>query len=178
MTNQNKKIQTITRLAILSAVATVLYQIEIPMFGHLKIDPSLIPSLVGGFIISPLGGVVVELIKNLIHLFRTSSAGLGELINFLVGSAVILPVCIVYHKNKTNKSFFIGSALSLLSILTVGAFLNYTLTAPYFAVLGLANPSQEVIMGYVISSLTLNTTKAVITLIPTYFLLPTLNKIK
>lgn len=170
------KTKTLTRIAILSAVAIVLSKISIPMvFGHLKIDPALIPGLIGGFLINPFAGVCIEIIKNIISLFDTTSAGIGELINLLVGTSLILPTCFVYKK---TSNFIISGVVGLVSIITIGALCNYIFTPAYLAVLGLAEPTHTELMGFVTASLLLNFTKALVTLIPVYFILPTLEKIK
>ena len=63
----------------------------IPSF--VKLDISDLPALLGSFALGPVYGVVVELIKNLLHILikGTSSAYVGELFNFTMG-AVMCPV--------------------------------------------------------------------------------------
>lgn len=167
-----QKTKILTRMAILTAIGAVLYRIEVPfMVAHLKIDPSLIPALVGGLMMGPAAGVTVELLKNITHLFVTSTLGVGELINFLVGSSLIIPLSLIYRKNENTKNFVIGSIISFISILTIGAICNYLLTPVFYAVMNLPDPTHEQIMTFVMASFGLNSFKAFITIVPTYFML-------
>ena len=171
------KTKILTRIAILTAIGAVLYKMEIPlMVAHHKIDLSLIPSLVGGMIMGPLVGVLIEFLKGLIELPTSTSAGIGQLINFTVGSSVIIPVCIIYRKFKTKNSFIIGAIISMIVIIIVGALCNYALTPAYMAVLGRPHPTHEEIMVFVSASVLLNTIKGFVTLIPMYFITPILRK--
>ena len=76
MTNQSvsRNKNNITKIAItamLTAVAVVLQYIEMPVPfvpSFLKIDFSDIPELIGAFVISPIYGVIICLLKNIIHL--------------------------------------------------------------------------------------------------------------
>lgn len=173
-----QKIQMMTRIAILTAIGSVLYRIEIPvMVAHLKMDPSVIPSLVGAIMMGPLAGITIELLKNVLHLFSTSTVGVGELINFVVGASIIVPITLIYRKNPNHKTFFIGSALTLISALLIGAICNYLLTPVFYSVMGLGEPSHAEIMGFVGASFALNALKTAVTLIPTYFMLPMMKKL-
>ena len=74
---QKVRIQTrhsLTRLvsvAMLSAVALVLYLLEFPLLPaatYLKMDFSDIPAVFGGVLFGPAYGVLIELIKNLLEM--------------------------------------------------------------------------------------------------------------
>ncbi|MGN1051211.1 MAG: ECF transporter S component, partial [Acutalibacteraceae bacterium] len=89
--NSNTKSAT-TKLvvtALFSAVAIVLQYLEvsIPIVpSFLKLDFSDLPELLGAFAMGPTYGVLICLVKNLVHLLFTSSFGVGELSNFLLGA--------------------------------------------------------------------------------------------
>ena len=72
---QNRKrksmIYMIALTGIMTALAEVLMMLEIPlplMPGFLKYDFSDIPALFAGFACGPVAGVIVEFLKNLIHM--------------------------------------------------------------------------------------------------------------
>jgi riboflavin transporter FmnP len=44
-----------------------------------KFDFSDLPALIGAFAYGPLWGVVIELVKNLLHLTVSSTGGIGSL---------------------------------------------------------------------------------------------------
>ena len=81
--------RAITACAMLTAVSAVLQFLEfsIPIIpSFVKLDLSDIPALIGTFVLGPLYGVVIELVKNIIHLPFGSSLGVGELCNFIFGA--------------------------------------------------------------------------------------------
>ena len=137
--NQSKKllnIKNMTKISILSVIAFILMQIEfpIPIFpSFLKIDLSDLPALVGGFALGPIVGILIELFKNLMHLIQTSTSGVGELANFLVGVALVAPASLIYYRNKIiNKS---GSGLvgCTIGMGIVGGLSNYYILLPFYA---------------------------------------------
>jgi riboflavin transporter FmnP len=68
---RNFDVKKITRIAILAALSTVLFYIGdipiIPAFPHLKISLADIPAAVAAVAMGPVAGIIVELIKNLLH---------------------------------------------------------------------------------------------------------------
>lgn len=172
----NKKTKQITQIALLTALASILYKIEIPMFAHLKIDPSLIPGLVGGVIINPLAGVLIEVFKNLIDLPSSNTMGFGQLINAIVGISVIVPFSLIYK--ETTKSLVIACITTFVSILTIGSACNYFLTEPFLRIVFETEATHEMIMTYVVASFGLNTTKFFVTVAPTVLIVKALKKSK
>ncbi len=143
MEKQNKKsITKLSVIAMLSAVSFALFLLEfpvIPSLGHLKLDFSDIPALIGGIIYGPFAAVVVEFIKNLIELLVKgvgTQMGFGNLMNFIVGCAYVVPFTACYRKfsknSKTIKTILIGSVLGLVSILIFGFIANYFIAPLFF----------------------------------------------
>lgn len=135
--NTNKKLNIYIKIAVLSAIAFILMMFEFPIlpaFPWLKLDISDMPALMGAFAFGPIAGVIIELFKNLLFiLFRgTSTGGVGELANFLIGVSFIVPASIIYHKNKTRKSAIIGMIVGTVSIIIVGILANIYILLPLF----------------------------------------------
>ena len=81
-TRANVRKMTVT--AMLSAVAFVLMFLDtaVPfMPSFIKLDLSELPALIASFALGPVWGVIVCLIKNLLHLTMTQTGGVGELSN-------------------------------------------------------------------------------------------------
>ena len=122
---------------MLSAISFVLFLFEfpvIPSLSHLKLDFSDVPALLAGVIFGPVSAVITELVKNLIELIVKgvgAQMGYGNLMNFLVGCAYVVPFCIFYRKNKNNKGIISGAVVGTVTILVVGFLANY-LIAPLF----------------------------------------------
>jgi riboflavin transporter FmnP len=128
-------IRVMTVSAMLAAVSAVLMFIEfpIPIFpSFLKFDFSDLPALIGAFSFGPIAGLAIELIKNLFHLLRTQTGGVGELANFIVGCALVLPAAIVYRKWKTRRGAVIGIVAGIVVMAIAAAFANYYITLPFF----------------------------------------------
>ena len=146
---QNKKLYSIVASAILGAVGFVLMAIEIsvpimPFF--IKLDFSELPALIASFAYGPLYGAAVCLIKNLLHLFITNTAGVGELANFLMGVFFVVPAGLVYSKMKSRKGALIGSVTGAAVMGVACVFINYFITYPiYYAVL---MPEQVILKAY------------------------------
>jgi riboflavin transporter FmnP len=120
----------------MGVIAFIIMFIEtaVPLFpAFLKIDLSDIPAIITGFALGPVAGVGVELVKNILHLFRTSTGGVGELANFIVGSAYVIPAALIYQKHKTKKTAIIGMLVGTLSMALFGAIANYTFIMPFYA---------------------------------------------
>lgn len=130
----------ITVIALLSALATVLMFIEIPLWfapSFYKIDLSEVPVLIGAFALGPMAGVLIELIKNLLHIVvkGSDSAFVGELANFILGCSLVIPSSIIYLRTKTKKSAMIGLAVGTICFIVAGCLLNAYLLLPTYATL-------------------------------------------
>lgn len=143
---QIKSTNSMVKISILSVIAYVIMLVEIPVFffpGFLQIDFSDLPALIGGLALGPAAGVMVEIIKNLLHFItKNQTGGVGELANFIVGSALILPASIMYMKNKTKKSAMTGMVIGIVAMGIFGALANYFILLPFYAKM---MPIEEII---------------------------------
>ena len=131
---------TITSIAMFSALAGVLMVIELPLFfapPFYKLDFSELPVLICAFSLGPVAGVVCEFLKVLIHLLLkgTSTAFVGDLANFLVGSSFVLPASILYQKLLSKKGAVASLALGTLVMTVFGSLFNAWFLIPRFAVM-------------------------------------------
>lgn len=133
---RNSKLQLITKIGVLSALAALLYLIEfpLPLFpAFLKIDLGDLPAIIGAFALGPWSGVAIELIKNIIHLFvHTSTGGIGEVGNFLTGSAYILAAGFIYLRNKNRKTAIIGLTAGTVVMSLAMCVFNFFILIPVF----------------------------------------------
>lgn len=132
-------IRTIAQISMLSAIATVLMLFEIPLPfapAFYQIDLSEVPVLVGCFVMGPLAGAVIELIKILLNfaINGTITAGVGEAANFLIGCALCVPAGMIYKKNRTRKGAIIGMAIGTVFMAIIGCLLNAYILLPTYAV--------------------------------------------
>lgn len=136
----NKKLyRNIAASGILGALGFVLMLLEFPLPfiipSFIKLDFSEIPALIAAFAYGPVYGIFVCLIKNLLHLFVTTSAGVGELSNFVMGAIFTGVAGIVYQKIHSRKGALIGSLLGALAMAVISIFTNYYIVYPAFVVI-------------------------------------------
>jgi riboflavin transporter FmnP len=123
--------------AMLSAVAFVLQFVEfsVPIMpAFVKLDISDLPALLGTFALGPVYGVVIQLVKNLLHLPFGSSAGVGELCNFLLGGVFAFTAGAVYRRHKSRRNALVGSILGALAMTAISLPLNYFFVYPAYVV--------------------------------------------
>ncbi len=133
---EKTNVTKLTIMAMLAAVAVVLQYLEfvVPLVpSFLKMDLSDIPELIGAFIIGPLGGVVICLVKNLVHLIVSQSGFVGELSNFLLGAVFSLVAGLVYKKHKTKKVAFLACIAAAFAMAAVSLPTNYYIVYPIYA---------------------------------------------
>ncbi|MDE6724943.1 MAG: ECF transporter S component [Ruminiclostridium sp.] len=135
-TRTNTNIRKIAVTAVLAALAAVIQLLEIPVPmlipPFVKLDFSELPALIASFVISPWAGIPVCLVKNLIKLTTTASAGVGELCNFLLGVCMVVPAGLIYHRKKTRKRALIGCIVGCIIASILSVFINYFISYPAF----------------------------------------------
>ena len=131
-TKPRLSVATMTRIAILAAAASILFLIEIPIVAFYKLDLSNIPVLLGAFSMGPVPGVIILALKSAIGLLHSSSAGVGELADFVMGAALIVPAAVFYHQNKNRKNAMIGMAIGTVCMVIAGVLMNKWVMLPFY----------------------------------------------
>lgn len=129
------KIWRMAMIALLSALASVLMALSfsVPfMPSFIKLDFSELPALLAAFSIGPGAGVLVCLIKNLVNLIFTSTGGVGELSNFLLGAAFVLPAGLIYRLKRSRAGALIASGSGALAMAVLSLPMNYFVTYPIY----------------------------------------------
>ncbi len=135
MTNTASRIRKIAVTAMLSAVAAVLMAMSfsVPLMpSFIKMDFSELPALIGAFAYGPLWGVAVCLVKNLINLTMTTTGGVGELANFLIGAAFVAVAGWIYQVKKTRGGALLASLLGAVAGGIASVPINYFITYPFY----------------------------------------------
>lgn len=135
MTQKRFSPRNIAMIGMLSAASFILMFLEfsIPIMpSFIKLDISELPALLGAFAMGPVEGVIICLIKNLIHLVRTSTGGVGELSNFLLGAVFVFVAGIIYKLKKNRTGAIIGSLVGALAMAVFSVFSNYFLVYPFY----------------------------------------------
>ena len=148
--NQNKpsRMRVLALTGVMAAISAILmnFQLSLPIVPNfLKLDISEFPALIAGYAYGPMAGIWVCLVKNVIHITMTTTGGVGELSNFILGVCFVVPSALIYRiGKKTKKSAFIGAIMGTVFMSVTGIFTNYYIVYPlYYYVMGL---STETIM--------------------------------
>lgn len=123
--------------AILAAMAAMLmffFEFPLPFLPpYLKFDFGELPALIGSFALGPVWGVAICFIKNLICLFKTSTAGVGEAANFIIGALFVFTAGVIYKKHKTKKGAAAASLAAAIVMSAASIAVNYFITYPFYA---------------------------------------------
>ncbi len=128
-------VRSMTVTAMLSAIAFVLMFLDtaVPIMpSFIKLDVSELPALMASFALGPVYGVIVCLIKNILHLFITSTGGVGELSNFILGVGFVLPAGLIYHHKKTKTSAIIGAIVGAVVMAAISFPSNLFVVYPVY----------------------------------------------
>ncbi|MEG1892109.1 MAG: ECF transporter S component [Clostridia bacterium] len=138
MTNKARKplftTRELTTISILAAIAAVLFMLEIPVVLFYKLDFSNLPVLLGTFAMGPAAGTVILLVKSLLGLLHSTSQGVGELADFLMGIAMVLPAGFIYRRHKTHNTAVLGMAVGAVAATIAGVLSNVYLLIPFYGV--------------------------------------------
>ncbi|HEX6923420.1 MAG TPA: ECF transporter S component [Bacillales bacterium] len=124
--------------AMLGTVSYLLMFFDFPLPGFppfLKIDFSEVPVLFGAIIFGPIGGIVIEAIKNLLHyVTQPGPAGvpIGELANFVAGLLFVLPVAFIARKVRSKKGMVLGLSIGVFLMALGMSVLNYFVILPVY----------------------------------------------
>lgn len=176
MTNKKSRILStanMTRIAILGGISAILFMwpeiTVIPPFY--KLDFSTLPVMLGTFAMGIGPGVLIVAIKDLIGLTHSGTAGVGEIADFIMTCAMLIPASMVYQKNKSRKGALISLVIGSVAMIFVAALVNAFLLFP---MLTKAMPSLEFILT---STIPFNALKAVVISAITYLVYKPLSPI-
>lgn len=134
--------------ALLGAVATVLMFISfgLPILpSYLKVDFSEMPALLASFALGPVYGAAVCLIKNLVNISATTTGGVGELCNFLLGMLFVVPAGLIYRRHPSRKRALIGMIVGTLVMSLCSVLVNYFVVYPVYL---LVMPEEAIVGMY------------------------------
>ena len=130
-----QNVRMLTMTAALSAIAFVLAFFEFPVPlspSFARIDLSDLPALIGAFAYGPVSGVLIELVKNALQLLTSSTGGIGELANFIMGSSFVAAAGLIYKHHKTKKTAILACLIASVIMGVVAAVVNYFILLPVF----------------------------------------------
>ena len=114
----------------------MLFEIPLPFApSFYEIDFSEVPVLIGCFSMGPMAGALIELVKIILNFVinGTTTAGVGEVANYVIGISFCLPAAILYKKMKTKRGAVVGLAVGTIFMTVLGCFVNAYILLPTYA---------------------------------------------
>lgn len=125
-------------IAVFTAISYVLYLFDFSLMpgtpvSFLKLDFSNVFVMIGGFALGPVAGVIIAVLKELIHALTVgNTAFVGELANILFVIPYMLIPAIAYKYKKGIKTVILTLALGCVAQCVVSVPVNYWLNFPVF----------------------------------------------
>lgn len=164
----NWNLQKLVFTGMLAAVAGVLMSLEIsvPMMPPFyKVDFSDVPTIIAVFLMGPVSGGCVEVIKILIKLFTvgTNTMYVGEFANLIGIILFVWPLWFIYKKaGSGRKAAVLALVISIPIRIAFSCCLNVFITLPMYAAamgmtmdevvrtVGAVNPAIKDLNGFII----------------------------
>jgi riboflavin transporter FmnP len=131
----NVTVKEVSTIGIFTALSMVLYLLKfnLPIFPpFLEFNFSLLPIIIIGFMMGPIEGVTIVLLRGIIKLSMTSTFCVGEVADILIGIPVILVTSLIYKKHHTRKGAIVSLLLGILTWIVAGVLSNYLINVPFF----------------------------------------------
>lgn len=132
---RKNKILLIAKIAIFTALSAVLYFIRFPLPpfpSFLEVQFSNLPVIIGGFIMGPIEGVAIVLLRTIIVLPFSTTQYVGELADLLIGVFVVLTVSFIYKKVNTKKGGVLSLGIGIIVWTLSAIFSNKVILLPYY----------------------------------------------
>ncbi len=164
------KTNYLIKIGLLSALAFILQAIgsimSLKVAGFLEIEFSDLPAIIGSLSLGPIAGVLIELIKNLLHLPMSSTGFIGEFANFVVNGSFVFVIGIFYKLNKTKKGAIIALILGSIIMPLTAALVNYFIMLPLY----MSGAPHSVKLNLVVTTITpFNFVRAIVLSLITVF---------
>lgn len=126
----------IVMIGTFSAIAFVLQMIGsimgLKVGGFLEIEISDLPALIISFAYGPVAGILVELFKNALHCFVTSTGFVGEFANFVINGTFVGVAGVIYMFCRNFKGAILSLAAATISMAVAGIFANLYIMLPLY----------------------------------------------
>ncbi|HHU55964.1 MAG TPA: ECF transporter S component [Acholeplasmataceae bacterium] len=147
--SNGNKLKQLTFVSILAGISFILYFVKfnLPFFmSFLDVQVSNVPALIGGFLFGPISGVIIVIVRTLLKLPMTSTAGVGELADLLIGAVTVLVSSLIYHKNKTKKNAVKALIWGTLAWIVTATLINWLFIADFY-IYTMFDGNQAIIYG-------------------------------
>ena len=104
--------------------------------------------------LGPMAGLAIVIIKNFLQgITATTTGGVGEFANIVIGGSYVLIICFFYKKLKNTNGVIIGGLLGIVTMTIMGCIMNYYIMMPLYAIIQMGtvlNPKVTDLFTFVI----------------------------
>jgi len=133
---KKSKLDLVVKVGVFSAIAFVLQwigsMVPFKVGGFLEIEFSDLPALIVTFAYGPVAGILVELLKNFLHSFFTSTGFVGELANFVINGTFVGVAGVIYKFHKSFKGAIVSLIAATVAMAIAGIFANLYIMLPLY----------------------------------------------
>ena len=125
-------------IALFGAASMVLMLVDFPLPfapSFMKFDFADLPAILGTFMMGPVEGILICVVKLLLKLAIKGSetAFVGEFANLIAGAAYMLPAALVYHFKKGKSGAALSLAVGTVCVSLFGIFSNMFIMFPAYS---------------------------------------------
>ncbi|MGO1580738.1 MAG: ECF transporter S component [Peptoniphilaceae bacterium] len=137
--SSRSRVKDMTRIGMLSAIAFIFMYFSVPVTfvapEFIKLDISDLPILIGSFAMGPIAGVIICAFKNILIILikGTTTGGIGELSNFIIGSGFAISAGLIYNRKKTYKTAVVALLIGTILMTSLAVISNYYFIFPLYA---------------------------------------------
>ena len=160
---KKQKVLKIAQISILVSLSFILYLLKFPAATIIPIFPTFLelqfsnlPVIIGGFILGPVEGVIMVVIRTLLKLPLTHTIGVGEIADLVIGIATVLTSSLIYRKWRTKRGGYFALLFGAIAWVVVATLANWLFILPFYidlmgfeAILGVKNNSGVTESNYV-----------------------------
>lgn len=138
MKTKKLNVKKIALIGMLGALGGLFMLIKTPlpfMPPFMDFDLAALPEIIGGFALGPVAAVLIVIVKLIVKLaiLGTSTAFVGELSNFIVSVAYVLPAVLIYDHHKEKKSALQGMIIGTIVCTLAAVISNVYMIIPFYA---------------------------------------------
>ena len=132
-------VKEMTVIGIFGGLSIVLYyfaKFNLPFFPPwLDIQFSDVPALLVSFMYGPISGSLVILLRFICKLPGTSTMGVGELADLLIGISLCITSGLIYRKKRTFKGAILAMLCGMVVATFVASIANWLILIPAYKVI-------------------------------------------
>ncbi len=136
---RRNKIDYLVKVAIFASIASLLYtvpflQFKLPFFPQfLEFQFSNLPGILAGFVLGPVGGSLVIIIKTIVKLPMSGTMCVGEAADLIIGVSTVVVSSIIYNKKRDIKGGIIALSVGAIVWVFASVFANWAVLIRWYA---------------------------------------------